>query len=99
MPLVGGASCGASDWMKPRLSMRLVREKQREDTDVVCGHSFTNITYRMALPNNITDTVEQHLQIDYHNFILRPYSHSASGTTQKQKCVTFILLCSLSQAS
>lgn len=31
MPLVGGASCGESDWMKPRLSMRLVRERQREE--------------------------------------------------------------------
>lgn len=31
MPLVGGASCGASDWIKPRLSMRLVREKQRRE--------------------------------------------------------------------
>lgn len=29
MPLVGGASCGESDWTKPRLSMRLGRERQR----------------------------------------------------------------------
>lgn len=29
MPLVGGASCGESDWTKPRLSMRLGGERQR----------------------------------------------------------------------
>lgn len=38
MPLVGGASCGASDIMKPLLSMRLVREKQRKEKHV---HSHT----------------------------------------------------------
>jgi len=42
MPLVGGASCGASDWTKPRLSMRLVRETKRVEKPGF-EHSFTNI--------------------------------------------------------
>lgn len=46
MPLVGGASCGVSDWMKPRLSMRLVRERQREERSAVHDLSFTNIRQR-----------------------------------------------------
>lgn len=46
MPLVGGASCGVSDWMKPRLSMRLVREGQRGVRSAVHDLSFTNIRRR-----------------------------------------------------
>lgn len=46
MPLVGGASCGVSDWMKPRLSMRLVRERQRGERSAVHDLSFTNIGHR-----------------------------------------------------
>ncbi len=36
MPLVGGASCGVSDWIKPRLSMRLL-ERNREEREVLFG--------------------------------------------------------------
>lgn len=46
MPLVGGASCGVSDWMKPRLSMRLVRERQRGERSAVHDRSFTDIGHR-----------------------------------------------------
>lgn len=46
MPLVGGASCGVSDWTKPRLSMRLVRERQRGERSAVHDRSFTDIIHR-----------------------------------------------------